>query len=79
MCMGIYRPPVTIDSNPDRALRQLPYKSLPFLVFFVYIPLLVFAIIIRALMLYHGYPVLNLTIVDDFVRQIILQTQNFGY
>lgn len=77
--MGIYRPPVSIDSNPDRALRQQPKKSVIFMVLAVYLPLTALALFLRAMMLLNNYKVMDLTVVDEFVRNLIRAAQNLLY
>ncbi|MCI5066780.1 hypothetical protein MRY87_13750 [bacterium] len=77
--MGIYRPPVAVDSNTDRAFRQQPKRGLLFLIFVVYIPLTILALFARALMIVGNYPIMNLTIVDDFVRELIRNAQNIYF
>ena len=77
--MGIYKPPHEFDSNPDRVLRQAPRRGILFMICFVYLPLTIVAIFGRALMLLGGYKVIDLTVVDEFVRHLMLQFQNFFY
>lgn len=77
--MGIYRPPMSIDSNPDRDMRQAPRHGLLYMLTFVYLPLTIIALFGRALMLIGGYKFVDLTVVDEFVRHLIVQFQNFYY
>ncbi|MCB0328114.1 MAG: hypothetical protein KDD70_00585 [Bdellovibrionales bacterium] len=77
--MGVYKEPVLIDSNPDRALRQLPVRGFWFMVTFVYIPLLILSIGIRVAMLYNNVSIIDLTVVDDFVRELIKIGENLYY
>ena len=71
-----YQEPRTVNSNPDPKLRAQELKGFWFTVFFIYAPTILTVLLLRCVMLYYNYRVLDLGPVDRMLSEFLRWAEN---
>ncbi|MCB0332752.1 MAG: hypothetical protein KDD55_04585 [Bdellovibrionales bacterium] len=67
--MPSYKLQTEHDSNPYRQTNEEPEHGPFFMIFCVYIPVIFLVFFVRAVMLYTGYAIIHLRVVDGLVAR----------
>lgn len=74
-----YRQTVDYDSNPYRELKRdmgRPH-GLMFTLFFIYVPIFILTVALRAVMLFSDITIINLRVIDDLIVKYTYELSNF--